>query len=462
MSPNLESAIRDVGHEIAGAFPRATRHPLRRLEDRALAQIAADRELRAAMFRFVDVAPACRSPDDLARHLLDHLGRLERPPAPARAGLRLSRSKSFRRTLGVVAAVGVRQMARRFIVGRTPKDALPLLERSWKSGVASTLDLLGEDTLTRADAERYAARCEGALRALSAGGALWPERPQLAEDSTGALPRANLSLKVTALAPLLRPHAPEVGRRDAAPRLRSLLRLARDLDAHVHVDMESLDTRETTLELALDLLAESEFEGGPSAGVVLQAYLRDSHDELEEILRWAQACHRGPPLVVRLVKGAYWDHEVAEARQHGWEPPVYTRKDECDANFERLTRRLLEARPLIRVAIGSHNLRSVSHAIALGRALGTPDRDLELQVLRGLGDDLQQALAKLGFRVRTYCPVGELVEGMAYLVRRLLENTSNESFVHRHTVGDPLDALLAAPAAETGEPAGTPVATETA
>ena len=162
---------------------------------------------------------------------------------------------------------------------------------------------------------------------------------------------------------------------------------------------------------------------------MLQAYLRDSPAHLDRVLEWAERSERTPPLTVRLVKGAYWDHEVVEARQQGWAPPVFEDKAHCDRNFETLTRRLLDARPAVRVAIASHNLRSVAHAIAYNRLLGGADADLELQVLRGLGDDLQEALAAGGFRVRAYCPVGDLVSGMAYLVRRLLENTSNDSFL---------------------------------
>ncbi len=177
----------------------------------------------------------------------------------------------------------------------------------------------------------------------------------------------------------------------------------------------------------------------------MQAYLRDSVEQLERVLGWAQRTGRSPPLVVRLVMGAYWDHEIVEARQHGWSPPVFESKADCDRNFEALTRRLLEARPLVRVAIASHNLRSVSHAIAYNRLLGAADSDLELQVLRGLGDDLALALAARGLRVRTYCPVGDLVSGMAYLIRRLLENTSNESFLARSARGESLDVLLAPP-----------------
>jgi RHH-type proline utilization regulon transcriptional repressor/proline dehydrogenase/delta 1-pyrroline-5-carboxylate dehydrogenase len=152
--------------------------------------------------------------------------------------------------------------------------------------------------------------------------------------------------------------------------------------------------------------------------------------------------------VVRLVKGAYWDHEVVEARQHGWSPPVFEEKAESDRTFEQLTVRLLEAQAAgdpLRPAIASHNLRSVAHAVAVNRRLGAADADVEFQILRGLGDDLQDALAARGFRVRAYCPVGDLVAGMAYLVRRLLENTSNESFLAEVHAGRPLEELLAAP-----------------
>jgi RHH-type proline utilization regulon transcriptional repressor/proline dehydrogenase/delta 1-pyrroline-5-carboxylate dehydrogenase len=163
------------------------------------------------------------------------------------------------------------------------------------------------------------------------------------------------------------------------------------------------------------------------------------------VLAWARSTTRQAPLQVRLVKGAYWDHELVEARQHGWPAPVFELKADCDRNFETLTSTLLDARPAVRVAIASHNLRSVSHAIAYNRLSGGRDEDLEIQVLRGLGDELQDALAALGFRVRTYCPVGDLVAGMAYLVRRLLENTSNESFLYEQASGIALEELLAAP-----------------
>jgi RHH-type proline utilization regulon transcriptional repressor/proline dehydrogenase/delta 1-pyrroline-5-carboxylate dehydrogenase len=406
---------------------------------------SSDRELRAALFRFVDVTPACRSLDDLARHLRGFLEEVPQQPPPIAAAMRIAHTRAGRTALGAAAAAGVKHMAHRFIVAESPSAALGGLRTLWERGVASSVDLLGEATVTEAEADRYAARCDDALRALAVAARRWPSRPVLEADGVGPIPRANVSVKVSALTPRLRPDAPELGRRDAAQRLRPLLRHALELGAHVHIDMESLDTREAVLELVLELLAEPEFHDGPSAGLVLQAYLRDSPEQLSTILNWARRSDRRPPLQVRLVKGAYWDHELVEARQHGWSVPVFEVKAECDRNFEVLSRRLLEARPLVRVAVASHNLRSVAHAVALNRMLRGADRDLELQVLRGLGDELQDALAAHGFRVRTYCPVGDLVAGMAYLVRRLLENTSNESFLHEQARGVPLEELLAAP-----------------
>ncbi len=362
--------------------------------------------------------------------------------------MRLSGTKAGRAALGTAAARGVKHMAHRFIVGESPEKAAKVLAGLWQDGVATSVDLLGEATVTAAEADAYAARCSEALTTMTRTAARWPARPAIERDSAGELPRANLSVKVSALTPLLRPDAPEVGKRDAAPRLRGLLRQAKEQGAHLHIDMESYDSREAITELVLEVLSEPEFADGPSAGVVLQAYLRDSPEVAERLVAFARDVPRAHPLVVRLVKGAYWDHEVVDAKQNGWSPPVFEVKADSDVNFEQLTRVLLANRDTgagIRTAIASHNLRSVAHAVAFNRALGHPDEDVELQVLRGLGDPLQTALASSGLRVRTYCPVGDLVAGMAYLVRRLLENTSNDSFLHDQGSGVPLERLLAAP-----------------
>jgi proline dehydrogenase len=441
----VESQLHEVGRTIHAALPGRSRHPLRALDQRAMELASQDAELRAALFRFVDVTPACRSLDDLARHLTGFLEEVDDRPPPIQAAMRMSGTKPGRAALGAAAAAGVRHMAHRFIVGESPKAALKTIRHLWEHGAAVSLDLLGEATVTEAEADRYAARCMDALATLAAAAPSWPERPVLETDSLGPLPRVNLSVKVSALTPLLRPEAPEVGREDAARRMRPLLARAKELGAHLHIDMESVDTVEATLGLVFELLDEPELRAGPSAGIVIQAYLRESPEQLEQVLAWASGTDREQPLVVRLVKGAYWDHEIVDARQHGWTPPVFEAKRDSDRNFEALTRRLVEAWPHVRPAIASHNLRSVAHAVAVAHELGREDRDVEFQVLRGLGDDLAAALADLGHRVRIYCPVGDLVAGMAYLVRRLLENTANESFLGEQQRGTPIEELLAAP-----------------
>ena len=440
-----QGEILKVGGALAEGMHSSRPRPSRALDEKAMKLAARDGELRAALFRLVDVTPACRDLDDLGHHLSGLLDEVGERPASIEAAMRVAHTKAGRVALGAAVTAGVRHMAHRFIAGESPGAALGELRKLWGRGIGASVDLLGEATVTAAEADAYAARCLEALEELSQGSAAWPEQPTLEHDSSGALPRVNLSVKVSALTPVLHPEAPERGRDDAAVRMRPLLRRARELGVHVHVDMESLDALETTLELVLDMLADEEFRDGPSAGLVVQAYLRDSPAELERILAWTEQAERRPPLVIRLVKGAYWDHESAEAQQRGWSVPVFEEKAACDRNFEALTRRLLDARPAVRVAIASHNLRSVAHAIAVSRLAGGEDGDLELQVLRGLGDELQDALAARGLRVRTYCPVGDLVAGMAYLVRRLLENTSNESFLHEQARGTSIEELLQAP-----------------
>ena len=448
LPPPSDADVLAIGRALSDAIPSAARRPLAALDDKAMDLASQDAQLKAALFRFVDVVPACRSVDDLAAHLAGFLSEVDEQPAALEQAMRLSGSKPGRAVLGTAAARGVKHMAHRFIVGESPQAAVGVLAGLWKDGVASTVDLLGEATVTAEEADAYAARCSEAITTLTRAAQRWPARPAIERDGAGELPRANLSVKVSALTPLLRADAPELGRRDAAPRLRALLRQAKEQGAHLHIDMESYDSREATTDLVLELLAEPEFADGPSAGVVLQAYLRDSPELADRLVTWVRDTPRAHPLVVRLVKGAYWDHEVVDARQHGWTPPVFEVKADSDKNFEHLTRVLLGARDTgsgVRVAIASHNLRSVAHAVACNRASGHPDEDLELQVLRGLGDGLQTAMAANGLRVRTYCPVGDLVAGMAYLVRRLLENTSNDSFLHEQGAGVALERLLAAP-----------------
>ena len=138
---------------------------------------------------------------------------------------------------------------------------------------------------------------------------------------------------------------------------------------------------------------------------------------------------RGTPITVRLVKGAYWDYEVLHAQQLGWPVPVFGEKWATDACYERCSRLLLEHHEVLRPAFGSHNVRSLAHAMAVAEALEVPEDGYEVQMLYGMGGPIQEAVVGCGRRVRVYTPYGAMLPGMAYLVRRLLENTSNESFL---------------------------------
>src|SRR6266478_3040418 len=212
-----------------------------------------------------------------------------------------------------------------------------------------------------------------------------------------------------------------------APKLRPILRRARDLGAFVNFDMEGYAHKNATLELFRTLFTETEFRDWPHVGIVIQAYLRDAENDLLDLLDWGRA--RGTRFAVRLVKGAYWDFEKIKSRQNGWACPVFLQKPESDLNFELLTQILLENESTVTAAFGSHNVRSIAHAQALAEQLGIDCSRFEFQLLYGMAGPVKRALVEMGYRVREYCPVGALLPGMAYLVRRLLENTSNEGFL---------------------------------
>ena len=185
-------------------------------------------------------------------------------------------------------------MAHRFIVGESPRAALKAIRHLWDNGAAVSLDLLGEATVTEAEADRYAARCMDALETLAEAAPRGREGRCSRRDSAGPLPRVNLSVKVSALTPLLRPEAPEVGREDAARGCGRLLARARELGAHLHIDMESVDTIEATMGAGVRAARRAGAPRGPVGGVVIQAYLRESPEQLEQVLAWAAATSAQP------------------------------------------------------------------------------------------------------------------------------------------------------------------------
>jgi RHH-type proline utilization regulon transcriptional repressor/proline dehydrogenase/delta 1-pyrroline-5-carboxylate dehydrogenase len=271
----------------------------------------------------------------------------------------------------------------------------------------------------------------------------------------GSVSRLNVSLKISAFYSQIHPTDPDTAIEKLAGRLRPVLRRAKELGAFINFDMESYALKNLTLRLFKGLFAEPEFADGPDCGLALQAYLKDCEGDLGDLLTWARAQKRR--ITIRLVKGAYWDYETVIARQRGWPIPVFERKSESDANFERLSVVLLENEDLVTSAFASHNIRSLAHVLAQADRLGLDRRVLEFQVLYGMADAIKAALLQAGCRVRMYCPVGELLPGMAYLVRRLLENTSNEGFLaNKFAKGATRDALLRDPVEVAREAASQP------
>src|SRR5437879_6274194 len=340
------------------------------------------------------------------------------------------------------------QMANQFIVGAGTKEALPVVADLWKRGMAHSVDLLGEATVCEAEAETYAARYHEAITALAEAAREWRPSPLLEADHLGPLPRTQVSIKLSALYSQFDPIDPEGCYTAVAARLRPLLRAAVQRGAAVTFDMEHYEWKDLTIGIVRKLLMEDEFRAYPFASLALQAYLKDTAGDVRDLLAWAEA--RGSPMGVRLVKGAYWDYETIMHRQRGWPVPVCARKDNTDACYERLIPLLLEHHAVIRPAFGTHNPRHVAMVMAEAEARGLATNVVELQMLYGMAEPLQAAVGNAGYRLRVYAPVGDLIPGMAYLVRRLLENTANESILRRQFLGNQsLDELLKPPAVET-------------
>ncbi|QDT18022.1 proline dehydrogenase family protein [Alienimonas californiensis] len=400
-------------------------------DDRLMEWAMGDEGLKVQAFRFVDVLPTLRTHRAVTKHLREYFTDVSRLPAPARLALAGDPNSMVGKALAVGARWNARQMAERFIAGETVPEVLKTVRQLRRDGFAFTLDLLGEAVVSDAEADQYQRQYLDLIAGLAESVNAWPENEPTDTDHVGPIPRVNVSLKLSALFPRFNPADPEGTYEGVAKRLRPILRAAQKHGAFVNFDMEQYSYKTITLDIAKRVLTEDEFSAWPNAGLVIQAYLRDAEQDLDDLLKWTE--RRGTPITVRLVKGAYWDYETVTAAARGWPVPVFTRKPDSDACFERCTRFLMAHYETLRPAIASHNLRSLSHAEAVAEALEVPNDAWEVQMLYGMAGEQAEAYRDVGRRVRIYTPFGEPIPGMAYLVRRLLENSSNDSFVrHAH------------------------------
>jgi RHH-type proline utilization regulon transcriptional repressor/proline dehydrogenase/delta 1-pyrroline-5-carboxylate dehydrogenase len=408
-----------------------------------------DETLKVQMFRFIDVLPMLKTGEQVARHLQEYfLDHGEIFPVAVQWGLIFASHRSAAaRAVALAVRRNTTRMAQRFIAGATPVEALTTIRKLRRQRLAFTLDLLGEATLSEEEAIAYQQRYLDLLTSLAAACKSWESVELIDSDHLGPIPRVNISLKLTALYSQFDAIAPERSAARVKDRLRPLFRTARDTGAFVTVDMEQYVYKDLTLRVFKEVLEEEEFRTWPQVGIVLQAYLRETEQDLRDLLTWVKT--RGTSIGVRLVRGAYWDYETVIARQLHWPVPVFSRKWETDRNFERLVTFLLEQHQLLRPAIATHNIRSIAYALATAQCLGLPKRALEFQMLYGMGDAIKAVLVHLGQRLRVYAPFGELIPGMGYLVRRLLENTSNDSFLRQSFVEHAaVDELLRSPEEE--------------
>jgi RHH-type proline utilization regulon transcriptional repressor/proline dehydrogenase/delta 1-pyrroline-5-carboxylate dehydrogenase len=442
-----EPAVRAKARQLFALIAQHKTSPLssERWQSEMMDWAMADDRLKVELFRFVDVFPTLRTSGEIDRHLREYFEQPElQTPRLLRAGLAASRQRLVSPLATSLIRRQMLAFAQRFIFGRDAAAALPKLRKLRKRGLGFTLDVLGEASVGDAEAEDYQQRYLKLLDGLQREVAAWRPDSVIDRAAWGPVPRVNVSIKITSLFSQIDPLNFRGSADAVKDRLRPIFSKAQETGAFVNLDLEQFRYRDLTFIVFKELLEEDEFAGYDEAGVVVQAYLRDAEHDIRGLIDWARERER--VITVRLVKGAYWDYETVQSAQEGWPAPVFTHKPDSDVTYERITRLMLEHPAQIRSAFASHNVRSLANAIATAEALGLPKDAYELQMLHGMGEPIKVAIRKLGLRLREYAPVGELIPGMAYFVRRLLENTANESFLRlTFADGENQERLVCAP-----------------
>src|SRR5215472_1252861 len=439
---SLQSDVEQRGTRI---FELVDKHPERLFSkagfyQRLMALSMHDERFKTQLFQFVAVLPSLRGSSEIIQHLEEYFSDDKDGFSPL-IGMGIHAARLVPWISAPVLRWNVSEMARQFIAGRNGNDVIATLRKRRAQKIGFTVDVLGEAVVSETEADEHAAFYGDLLEKLARETREWTDP---LGKNVELFPVVNLSVKISALYSQMSPAAPTDAIAHLGRKLRPLLRRARELGAFINVDMESYALKNTTLELFKTILTEPEFKDWPHAGIVIQAYLRDSEADLRDLIEWSRS--RGTRFAVRLVKGAYWDYETTNSGQNGSNPPVFLQKPESDANFEKLARVLFENESVVTAAFGSHNVRSIAHAQAAADELCIDPSRFEFQLLYGMAGPIKRALVEMGYRVREYCPIGELLPGMAYLVRRLLENTSNEGFLRaKFAENVPAEELLRDP-----------------
>ncbi|MBC7540836.1 MAG: bifunctional proline dehydrogenase/L-glutamate gamma-semialdehyde dehydrogenase [Bacteriovorax sp.] len=318
--------------------------------------------------------------------------------------------------LASIVRQSVRLMAKRFIAGESIEKADKSLKALSLTGRDVTLDQLGELVVSEREADHY----KSEVLKLVNGFSLHVKK---GDKNIAGINRAHVSIKVSALCSDFKPHAPDYTYSLVAPRLKEILLAALAEDVFINIDAEHYHYRDIVFRIYKRVLLETpELSHYKSTGIVIQAYLRDASKHLHDIAELAR--ERGLMMPVRLVKGAYWDAETVEGDAHSFNAPQFLNKEETDIHFRQLIVKIYEAHPHLKLALASHNFADHAFAEATKEILYPDVGEIEHQCLHMTYEALSTALAKMNWATRNYVPVGSLLVGMAYLVRRIMENSS--------------------------------------
>ncbi len=332
--------------------------------------------------------------------------------------------------LGNITRWSVRFMARRFIAGETIEKAEKSMLSLFASGRDATLDRLGELVVSKKEADHYRDEVVKLIRGLFL-------HINKGERNKADINKAHVSIKVSALCVDFKPWAFDYTYADAAPRLVNIFKEAHDHKVFINIDAEHYFHRDTVFQITKRVLLETpKFKDYGNIGFVLQAYLRDSHTHLEDIISLAK--ERGLNIPIRLVKGAYWDAETTEASAYGFEAPEFLNKEETDLCFRQLVFKILDNSSCVQLCLASHNFSEHVFCEVLRERHFPKALPIEHQCLHMTSEGLSNGLVKMNWAVRNYIPIGPLITGMAYLVRRILENSSQVgvlTFMRSQTTG---------------------------
>ena len=447
LSKETEARIQEMGKQLLEAARKRKQAFWARehWEEILFHKLMDNEQLRAQLLRFVDVLPALTSDEDLSKHLHEYLGEEDLPiPGFAKWGIEHTQGSVAAHLAAGAVRTAMHGLAKRFIGGESVNDAFNTVKQLRNENMCFTLDLLGEVTVSEAEADEYRDKYLNFIKNLAPKLKAWKLNPLMDEINGRPYPRFNLSIKVSSLCSQIDPIDIEGRAETIKKRLRSIFQAAKKEGAFICMDMEQYDMKEIILRVFKDILVEPEFRDWPDVGIALQAYLRDTEKDLLSLIDWRGS--RGTPVTVRLVRGAYWDYEKIIAKQNQWDMAVWSEKWETDLCFENCTRHLMDNYPALDIAVGSHNVRSLALAMVLAEEKCLKPGQFELQMLYSMADPLKEVIAEMNQRTRIYVPCGELISGMAYMVRRLLENTASQSFLRMSFAEDlPAETLLAPP-----------------